>query len=57
MSAWGLLLGVLALALVDVLVVLGWTADSRDPSYGLGPVMRPRPTPAAPTRPQREDVP
>jgi hypothetical protein len=33
---------VVALALVDLLVALGWTADSRDPNYGIGPVMRPR---------------
>jgi hypothetical protein len=56
MAAWGLLLGVAALALVDLLVVLGWTADSREPSYGLGPVMRPRPHPTAPGHPHREDV-
>jgi hypothetical protein len=47
MGAWGLLLGVVVLAFVDLLVLLGWTADSRDPNYGLGPVMRPRP-PATP---------
>jgi hypothetical protein len=57
MAAWGLLLGVIALALVDLLVALGWTADSRDPSYGLGPVMRPRPAPTAPGGPHCEDVP
>jgi hypothetical protein len=57
MAAWGLLLAVVALALVDLLVALGWTADSRDPNYGLGPVMRPRPAPRAPADPHREDVP
>ena len=40
MTGWGLLLLVVTLALVDVLVVLGWTADSRDETYSLGRVMR-----------------
>ena len=42
MTAWGLLLGVVALALVDLIVALGWTVDSRDTEYSVGRVMRPR---------------
>jgi hypothetical protein len=40
MSGWGLLLVVAGLALVDVMVCLGWTADSRDETYSLGRVIR-----------------
>lgn len=44
-GGWALLLGLLALGVLDVVVLLGWTADSRDTRYGLGPVLRPRRAP------------
>jgi hypothetical protein len=50
-AGWVLLLFLLALGALDLLVLLGWTADSRDPRYGIGPVLRPW---RAPTDSRRE---
>jgi hypothetical protein len=37
---------VVLLAALGAAVLLGWTADSRDPDYGLGPIIDPSVRPA-----------
>jgi len=36
----------LLIAALDAVSLLGWTADSRDPDFSLGRVLRPRPSAA-----------